>query len=58
MPAPQTKPQEGYFGKDPVLQTNALRDALINYNHLIQSEGKIEPPPPEAATGTAAGPQE
>ncbi len=54
MPAPHTKPQKGYFGDDPERQTTALRDALINYNRLIQTEGVIKAPPPEPATPAGA----
>ena len=48
MPAPHTKPQKGYFGDDPEQQTTALRDALINYNRLIQKDGVIKAPPPRS----------
>ncbi len=48
MVGPTGDPLEGYFKKDPNVQVEALTDAMLNYNQLLQREGKIEPPPDSA----------
>ncbi len=62
MIGPTGDPLKGYFkiGKqeDADTQVRALRDAMLNYNQLLQSQGKIEAPPPPAAEPTAAAKQE
>jgi hypothetical protein len=45
MIGPTGKPLEGYFHQDASQQVESLRDAMLNYNDLLQREGKIEPPP-------------
>ena len=55
MVAPTSAPLDGYFKNDPNKQVEALRDAMLNYNQLLQNHGKVEPPepvPPVATPGT------
>lgn len=58
MVGPTGDPLAGYFHKDPSVQVKALRDAMLNYNELLQRVGKIEPPPPEQPAATPATGQE
>jgi hypothetical protein len=46
MAGPTAAPLDGYFNKNPNQQVESLRDAILNFNELLQREGKIEPPPP------------
>jgi hypothetical protein len=34
-----------FFGGDATAQTRAVRDALLNYNRLMEEEGVVESPP-------------
>ncbi|WP_166821611.1 PDZ domain-containing protein [Thalassoroseus pseudoceratinae] len=55
MLAPSTNTTEGYFKKDPEWQVTGLRDAIMNYDQLIQKHGIVEAP---AAPQTNADPAE
>jgi hypothetical protein len=49
MVGPTGNPLEGYFDKKPDVQVEAIRDAMLNYNELLQRAGVIAPPPPRRA---------
>lgn len=54
MPAPHTQTVKGFLGDDKSLQTLGLRDALLNYNMLMERNGKIEAPKPIKPDAAAA----
>ncbi|MCA9073314.1 MAG: hypothetical protein KDA84_30530, partial [Planctomycetaceae bacterium] len=49
MVGPTAAAEPAYFNGNPTMQVQALRDAMLNYNLLLQENGKIEPPPPAKA---------
>ena len=53
MLAPSTNTTEGYFKKDPEWQVRGLRDAIMNYDHLLQEQGIVEAPPPPKTDNNA-----
>ena len=62
MPVPYPPQQPGdkprspeLFGGEGLKQTISLRDALINYHHLLEREGKAESQPAPAATTAGGG---
>ncbi len=55
MLAPSTNTTEGYFKKDPEWQVSGLRDAIMNYDLLLQERGTVEAPPPPKTDADAAG---
>lgn len=54
MVGPTAAPEPDYFNGDPNIQVQALRDAILNFNKLLEEDGKIEPPPPAKATPMGA----
>lgn len=52
MVGPTAAAEPEYFNGNPTIQVQALRDAMLNYNQLLQEDGKIEPPPPAKANPT------
>jgi mono/diheme cytochrome c family protein len=58
MVGPTSAPLEGYFNQNSDAQVEAIRDAMLNFNQLLESQGKIEPPPPTALPPVAGAGQE